>query len=104
MQNDIPIIYTHDTFTRAMLSDKNVATDIFNSYLLADMLKITDLTNMELQPRSHIDVFGDERILDISYKAKMAGKDCYLTLLVEHQSTPLRILRILKIWWMRLGI
>jgi predicted transposase YdaD len=98
MQNDIPIIYTHDTFTRAMLSDKNVATDIFNSYLPADMLKITDLSNMELQPRSHIDVFGDEGILDISYKAKMMGKDCYLTLLIEHQSKPLRLmpLKILR--------
>jgi predicted transposase/invertase (TIGR01784 family) len=98
MQNDVPIIYTHDTFTRAMLSDKNVATDIFNSYLPADMLKITDLSNMELQPRSHIDVFGDEGILDISYKAKMMGKDCYLTLLIEHQSKPLRLmpLKILR--------
>jgi predicted transposase/invertase (TIGR01784 family) len=62
------------------------------------MLKITDLSNMELQPRSHIDVFGDEGILDISYKAKMMGKDCYLTLLIEHQSKPLRLmpLKILR--------
>lgn len=98
MQDNKTATYTHDTFTRMMLSNKNVATDIFKSYLPADMLKIIDLTNMELQPRSHIDVFGDERILDISYKAKMAGKDCYLTLLIEHQSTPLRLmpLKILR--------
>lgn len=98
MQDDKPITYTHDTFTRTMLSDKKVAADIFNAYLPADMLALIDLDHIELQPRSHIDAFGDERILDISYKAKMADKDCYLTLLIEHQSIPLRLmpLKILR--------
>ena len=80
------------------MSDPRVAREFFALHLPEEMRKVTDLENLELQPRSHIDEMGKEWIVDVLYKTTIAGHDAYLYLLVEHQSTPdpLMAFRMLK--------
>ena len=59
---------------------------------------VTDLENLQLQQRSHIDDMRNESTVDILYKTTIAGHEAYLYLLLEHQSTPdeLMAFRMLK--------
>jgi predicted transposase/invertase (TIGR01784 family) len=92
------IVNAHDHFIRTAMADERVARDFFSANLPVEVLCLTDLTNLKLQPRSHINDMRKEATVDILYKTTIAGSEAYLYLLLEHQSTPdeLMAFRMLK--------
>ena len=92
------IVHAHDQFVRNAMKNPRVAREFFMMHLPEDMLKITDLKNLALQPRSFIDDVRKESTVDILYKTRIAGYEAYFYLLIEHQSTPDELMpfRILK--------
>jgi predicted transposase/invertase (TIGR01784 family) len=82
------VTHAHDKFVRTVMADPRVAREFFTLHLPEEVRKVTDLENMKLQPRSHIDDMRKESTVDILYKTTIAGHEAYLYLLLEHQSTP----------------
>ena len=70
------------------MTDQRVARDFFMAHLPKELLESIDLNVLELQPGSHVDGLRSEAITDMAYRTKIQGKEAYLTLFVEHQSTP----------------
>lgn len=92
------IAKAHDYFFRKMMSDIRVAREFFSTHLPQDILSATELDCLELQTGSHIDDLRQETIADILFKTKIAGREGYLYLLADHQSSPDELMpfRILK--------
>lgn len=78
----------HDQFFRKALEDKRVATEFLRTYLPADLCDQIDFNTLTLQPRSQTNAVRKESIVDVLFKTRIGGKDAYLYLLLEHQSTP----------------
>lgn len=92
------VVHAHDKFVRTAMADLRVAREFFALHLPDEIKQMTDLENIKLQPRSHIDDIRRESTVDILYKTTLAGHEAYLYLLLEHQSTPdeLMAFRMLK--------
>ncbi|MHB1947494.1 MAG: Rpn family recombination-promoting nuclease/putative transposase [Gammaproteobacteria bacterium] len=84
--------HPHDYFARKMLSDVRVAREFFKAHLPKELMEIMDLDILELQQRSTINDVRKETVVDLLYKTKIAGRDAFLYLLIEHQSTPDRFM------------
>ena len=84
------VIYQpHDKFFRSTLAIKEVAQEFFAAHLPSRVANRINLETIELYPTSYVDRRLEERVADIVYKTKtINGKDCYLYLLTEHQTTP----------------
>lgn len=97
-KNKDVISQAHDIFFRTIMQDKRVARDFLENHLPPDLLKITDLSVLEAQPRSFIDDVRRESIVDVLFKTKINGKEGFIYLLVEHQSRPDKLmpLRVIK--------
>lgn len=59
------ITHAHDAFVRTVLSDLRIASEFFKIHLPDEILKLIDLDNLVLQPRSYIDDVGKEAIVDV---------------------------------------
>ncbi len=59
------ITYAHDKFVRTVMADPRVAREFFTLHLPDKIRQVTDLENLELQPRSHINEILDI-LLDIN--------------------------------------
>jgi len=92
------VVHAHDKFVRTVMAEPRVAREFFTLHLPMEIRQVTDLWNLQLQPRSHIDDMRNESTVDILYKTTIAGHEAYLYLLLEHQSTPdeLMAFRMLK--------
>ena len=78
----------HDKFFRSVMSDKRVARDFFKSHLPQDIAQVIDFDNMELQNRTYLNDIRKETVVDVLFKTKIANKEAFIYLLVEHQSKP----------------
>jgi predicted transposase/invertase (TIGR01784 family) len=80
------------------MANERVARDFFTAHLPEEVRQLTDLKNLILQPRSHINDIRRESTVDILYKTTIDGQKAYLYLLLEHQSTPDKLMpfRLLK--------
>lgn len=83
-----PIEKAHDRFFKQAMAQKRVAREFFEKHLPADLLSITNLNKLELQPTSFIDDQRKESIADMLFKTDIQGHEAYLYILVDHQSTP----------------
>ncbi len=78
----------HDKYFRFAMSRVDVAREFMEQHLPKDVLSITDLSSLKLQKESFIDPNLRQVVSDVLYKAKIQGRDSYIYLLAEHQSTP----------------
>jgi len=88
----------HDAFFQKSMENPKVARAFLKAHIPETLLKHIDLTQLELQPRIHIDDVGSQYISDLVYKTKMDDQEAYLYLALEHQSyhDPWLAFRILK--------
>ena len=78
----------HDQFFREAMQDKRVAREFLEHHLPAELSALVDFNHLELQPRSQSNAVRRESIVDLLFKTTIAGKEAYLYLLLEHQSSP----------------
>ena len=88
----------HDKFFRSMMNHSQVAREFFEKHLPDKIKKIIDLNSLDLKSGSFVDEELKLQVTDMLYSADFNGSPGYLYLLIEHQSTPLKLmpLRILK--------
>jgi predicted transposase/invertase (TIGR01784 family) len=82
----------HDTFFRTAMRDVRVVQDFLRAHLPADMLAITDLTQLELQERSYVNASRTEAEVDVLYRTMIDGREAFLYFLIEHQSRSDRLM------------
>ena len=92
------IISEHDKTFKAALSNVRVARDFLEAHLPKDLLAVTDLEHLELQDRNFLNELREEAEVDVLYKTLIDGREAYLYLLLEHQSSidklmPFRVLK-----------
>jgi len=88
----------HDRFIRVMMSEPKVIREFFEQNLPTNIKSIINFATIQPQKESFIDDKLKLQITDLLYSAEFGNKLGYLYLLVEHQSTPdkLMSLRVLK--------
>jgi predicted transposase/invertase (TIGR01784 family) len=80
--------FTHDAFVKKFMSRKEVATEFFAANLPQDILKITDLSSFKQEKSDFIDNTLGHGIVDLLYSVKFNNQTGYVSVLLEHQSTP----------------
>lgn len=88
----------HDRFFRGMLENKKTAQEFLQQYLPEELSAIIEWGTLEAQPDTFIKTDLTNKEVDILHKVKTTdGDHCYLYTLLEHQSTPDKIMS-LRIW------
>ena len=97
-ENNNKITNVHDQFFRTAMADKRVARDFLISWLPTELCQLVDFEQLEIQPRSYINDVRKESAVDVLFKTMIEGHEAYIYLLLEHQSTPDRLMpfRMLK--------
>ncbi len=70
------------------MSDHRVANAFFEFHLPADIRKVINLDSLQLRKESFVDQQLKLAVTDMLYSVNFSGKNGYLYLLAEHQSTP----------------
>lgn len=78
----------HDQFFRESMKDKRVAKEFLKINLPAEICALIDFDELILQPRSQSNAVRRESIVDVLFKTRIVGREAYIYLLLEHQSTP----------------
>ena len=87
--NKKPVVTNpHDQFFREAMKDKRVAQEFLEKHLPAELCAVVNFNHLVLQPRSQSNAVRRESIVDLLFKTYIAGKESYIYLLLEHQSTP----------------
>lgn len=88
----------HDRFIKSMMTDPKVVKEFFEVNLPESIKAVTDLSSLKLQKDSFIDDKLRLQMADVLFETKFNGESGFLYLLLEHQSTPQKLLpfRILK--------
>ena len=91
-------ISIHDRVFRSSMAKPEVTLEFFKNFLPANILNKIDIRSIKLQNDSFIDDKLRIKMTDLLYTANFDGELGYLYLLVEHQSTPDKLLpfRLLK--------
>ena len=91
-------ISPHDRYMRSILTNPKAIEDFFRHYLPEKIKRLVDFSSIELQKESFIDDKLRLQIVDLLYKVKFEGKPGYLYVLMEHASSPDKLLpfRMLK--------
>ena len=87
-ENQEIVTNPHDQFFREAMKDKRVSEAFLKRHLSADLCAVVDFKNLVLQPRSQSNAVRKESIVDLLFKTSIAGKEAYIYLLLEHQSSP----------------
>lgn len=83
------ITKAHDLHFKQIMKNKKFAQVIIRQHLSAEQLALINLSTLELQNSSFVSGDMREKYSDILYKVKAKnGGDCFIYLLIEHQSTP----------------
>jgi predicted transposase/invertase (TIGR01784 family) len=88
----------HDRFFRAMMHEPKVIREFFEQNLPSNIKAVIDFSTIQLQQESFIDDKLKLQIADLLYSAEFSSQEGYLYLLLEHQSTPDKLMafRILR--------
>jgi predicted transposase/invertase (TIGR01784 family) len=88
----------HYRILRSTMSQPQVIKEFFSNYLPANIKKEIDMDSIQLQKDSFVDDKLRMQITDLLYTAQFGQRQGYLYLLVEHQSTPDKLMpyRLLK--------
>jgi len=77
----------HDAAFKSAFQRKELACDLFKNYLPENIVKYTDMNQLELVNKSYVDERLKEKHSDIVYKTEIRGKTAFLYILFEHQSS-----------------
>lgn len=86
------VIHHHDQFFHDMMIDKRVARDFVESHLPSDILAKIDLDHLELQPTILSDETRHGGAADVIFRTRIDGREGFIFILAEHQSTPDRLM------------
>jgi predicted transposase/invertase (TIGR01784 family) len=88
----------HDRFFRSMMTEPKVIKEFFAQNLPENIRNVINFDTIELQKESFIDDKLKLKIADILYSVEFINQPGSLYILVEHQSTPEKLMpfRILK--------
>lgn len=92
----------HDKLFRKALENPIVAYEFIEAHLPQEILSIMDSKTLKLEKESFVEPNLAASISDVLFSCKLdnngKGEDCYIYLLLEHQSTadPLMAFRLLK--------
>lgn len=78
----------HDSLFKQFLSEKETAKDFFTIWLPDEIKSLCDLNSLKLESGSFIDSEMKNYQSDILYSVKTTKGKGYFYLLIEHQSTP----------------
>ncbi|MEJ2445983.1 MAG: Rpn family recombination-promoting nuclease/putative transposase [Exilibacterium sp.] len=77
----------HDKFFHSVMERHDVAVDFLNHYLPSEIRRELDIDSLRLDPTLFVNNTLDKTMSDLIFQCKLAGKDAYIAILVEHQST-----------------
>ncbi|CAL7960522.1 transposase [Gammaproteobacteria bacterium] len=88
----------HDRFFRSMMTDPKVIREFFEQNLPANIKSVVNFATIQPQKESFVDDKLRLQITDLLYSAEFSNKAGYLCLLIEHQSSPHKLMafRVLK--------
>ena len=88
----------HDGFFRVAMSDLSVAKDLLKAHLPQKLVQQIDWDTLQITNKSYVDQQLRHFLSDMVYKCLLQGREAYIFLLIEHQSTPdpLMPFRVLK--------
>ncbi len=94
----------HDALFRRLFSDREIAAGALRGALPPEIAARIDFATLELQPASHVDEALHAFQSDVVFRAKLAGREARLLLLLEHQSRadpfmPFRLLQYAVLLW-----
>jgi predicted transposase/invertase (TIGR01784 family) len=78
----------HDQFFRMAFKDKRVAHHFLKTWLPSALRQEIDFEQLQLQPRHYTNAVRKESVIDVLFRTQIRGRDAYLYVLLEHQSTP----------------
>jgi len=81
----------HDRYVRALFSNVRMVIEFLRAYLPRDLLKLVDLSTLELQNGSFIDDTLKLKVTDVLYKVTPIKGASDVLILIEHQSTQKKI-------------
>lgn len=82
----------HDAFFKRFLSDLNVARDFFKNYLPASLRRICQFNTLTLCSGSFVEPDLRNHCSDILYSVRTRQGKGYIYCLVEHQSSPQKLM------------
>ena len=82
------IAHRHDKFFRASLENRQVATELIETYLPEEIKKLIDFNSIKTEKDSFVEKDLSKYICDVLLSAKINGQDGYLYILCEQQSEP----------------
>jgi predicted transposase/invertase (TIGR01784 family) len=88
----LSIHHPHDHFCKRALADVAVAKDLLSRHLPPAILTDIDWNTFRLTNKSFVNEKLKETHSDIIFQCMLGKDDCYLYLIVEHQSTPAKLL------------
>lgn len=97
----------HDKLFKLVFSAPREAARLLELVLPPPLVALLDLSRLEARPVDLIDESLGERLSDLRFAAPLRGGDAWVTLLIEHQSTPdpslpYRLLRYTRGVWEQL--
>ena len=84
----------HDNFCKAALSDIRVAKSVLSKHLPAEISAMVNFDTLEVTNATFINEHLRKQESDILFKADIAGKVGYLYILLEHQSSPDKLMPV----------
>ena len=90
----------HDKFFKDTFSNPFVVRDFVKNYLPEPILKMVDLSELEIQNSSHVDEELSEVFSDMVFRTKINQRDGYLYFLFEHKSYPDRMVALQLLTYM----
>jgi len=90
----------HDKFFKDTFSNPLVTRDFIENYLPESILKMVDLSELEIQNGSHVDEELSELFSDMLFRTKINQRDGYLYFLFEHKSYPDRMVALQLLTYM----
>ena len=83
---------SHDLYFKEAMSDLRVAKDFLQQHLPDKVLAVTDLSTLRIEKDSYLSKHAKQLMSDMLYRVTMNSNDGYIYVLVEHQSTPDRMM------------
>jgi predicted transposase/invertase (TIGR01784 family) len=88
----IKISQPHDGFVRRSLSNIQIARDILTSHIQPAIAKRINWDTLQITNKSFVNEELTQFHSDIVYRCELNSKEAYIYLLLEHQSTPDKLL------------
>ena len=97
--NDQKINQAHDVYGKESLSRKQVAIDCLKAHLPKELVELINLESLELTKGSFVDDFFQYHN-DVTYKAKINGKEGFIYFLIELQRVPDKLMAFRMLCYM----